>query len=63
MLGEVDHLAGAAVRAGRAHGLPMRLNARVVELTHEIEEGRREMTWENLRALEGPARDLLAAAT
>lgn len=60
--GEVHELAGAAVRVGRAHGLPMRLNARVVELTHEIEEGRREMSWDNLRALEAPTRDLLAAA-
>jgi len=60
--GEIDYVCGAAARIGRAHGLPMRLNGRITELIHEIEEGRRQRGWENLRELEPVARALLESA-
>ncbi len=60
--GEVDYVCGAVARVGRAHGLPMTLNARIAELIHEIEDGRRERGWGNLRALEPAAEAALLRA-
>lgn len=57
--GEVDYVCGAVARIGRAHGLPMTLNASITELIHEIEDGRRERGWANLRGLEPAARAVL----
>ena len=57
--GEVDYVCGAVARVGRAHGLPMTLNASITEMIHEIEDGRRERGWANLRGLEPAARAVL----
>ena len=61
--GEVDYVCGEVASVGRAHGLPMTLNARITELIHEIEEGRRERGWANLRALEPAAEAVLLRAS
>jgi 2-dehydropantoate 2-reductase len=53
---EVDSLNGELVRIGRRHGLDMTINARIVELIKDIEEGRRAMDWANARGLGQPAR-------
>lgn len=52
---ETDFLTGEVVRVGRKHGLPMPLNAEVTRMVKEIEEGRRAMSWDNLRSLEQAA--------
>lgn len=57
---EVDYLSGELVRIGRRHGLPMTLNGRVVDMIGEIETGAREMSWDNLHALVGPAYQYLS---
>jgi 2-dehydropantoate 2-reductase len=57
---EVEYLSGELVRMGRAHGLPMTVNAGVVSMVGEIERGERQMGWDNLRSLEQPARDVVA---
>jgi 2-dehydropantoate 2-reductase len=58
---EIDHLTGELVRIGRRHGLPMRVNAQIADTIADIERGRRQMDWANLRALAGPAHAYLAA--
>ncbi len=45
---EVDQQVGAVVDTASAHGLPAPLNARLVTLIHELEDGRRAMSWQNL---------------
>ncbi len=54
---ETEFLTGAVVRVGRSHGLAMTLNSRVTEMVKEIEEGKRPMSWENLRSLEKVANE------
>jgi 2-dehydropantoate 2-reductase len=49
---EVDPRVGELVRRGRARGLEMPLNAALLTMIHEIEEGKRAMVPENLRELE-----------
>ena len=48
---EVDEQVARVVATGRAEGIPVRLNAAVLDLVHEIEEGRRGMGWENLKEM------------
>jgi 2-dehydropantoate 2-reductase len=48
---EVDAQLGIVVRLGADVGVPTPLTARVVELIHEIENGARALTLENLDAL------------
>ncbi len=48
---EVDAQLGAVVGHGRAHDVPTPLNAALVTMIHEIEEGSRDLTPENLAAL------------
>jgi 2-dehydropantoate 2-reductase len=48
---EVDCQVGALVGEGARLGLDLPMNRRLVELIHEVEEGRRAMTWENLGKL------------
>jgi 2-dehydropantoate 2-reductase len=48
---EVDQHVGAVVDTARTHGISVPLNSRLVELIHALEEGHRQMTWENLTAL------------
>jgi 2-dehydropantoate 2-reductase len=49
---EVDPRIGDLVRRGQSRGLPMPLNAALQRMIHEIEDGKRAMTPENLRELE-----------
>lgn len=48
---EVDAHLGTVVEIGRRHGLSLPLNARLIELIHDIEEGRRSMDRANLAEL------------
>ncbi len=48
---EVDAQLGWVVRFGREHGLPTPITARLVELIHELEDGRRELSRANLDEL------------
>jgi 2-dehydropantoate 2-reductase len=56
---ETEFLTGAVARIGRKHGLPMTINSRVTEMVKEIEEGKRPMSWDNLRLLESAANERL----
>jgi 2-dehydropantoate 2-reductase len=49
---EVDLRVGELVRRGRTRGLPMPLNSAVWQMLHEIEDGKRAMSPENLRELD-----------
>jgi 2-dehydropantoate 2-reductase len=49
---EVDAQLGIVVRLGEESGVPTPLTARVVEMIHEIEEGRRELSSENLPSVQ-----------
>ncbi|HEX7021675.1 MAG TPA: 2-dehydropantoate 2-reductase [Trueperaceae bacterium] len=48
---EVDAQLGAVVRHGRAAGVPTPLVNQLIALTHEIEDGKRELSADNLHAL------------
>ncbi len=56
---ETEFLTGEVARIGRKHGLPMTINALVTQMVKEIEEGKRPMSWDNLRSLEKPANERL----
>jgi 2-dehydropantoate 2-reductase len=49
---EVDAQIGLAARIGAEHGLAMPLTRRVVEMIHDLEQGRRAMAWDNLQELD-----------
>lgn len=53
---EVNAQVGIIVAKGAARGIPTPLALRLVELIHDIEEGRRQMAWENLAILGAAAR-------
>ena len=55
---EVDLRVVDLVRRGRAAGVDMSLNEKLADLIHEIEEGRRVQSWENLTELGVLARAL-----
>src|SRR5437667_971 len=48
---EVDQQVGAVVETASSHRLPAPLNARLLALIHDIEDGRRAMPWQNLEEL------------
>lgn len=48
---EVDYLNGYIVERGQAAGVPTPLNARLVDLIHEIEDGKRKSTPDNIADL------------
>jgi len=48
---EVDQIVGAVVDTGTQHGVRVPLNQRLRVLIHELEEGRRRMSWDNLADL------------
>jgi 2-dehydropantoate 2-reductase len=48
---EVDVLIGGVVRKGEAIGLQCPMTQRLIQLIHEIEDGKRSMKWENLDEL------------
>jgi 2-dehydropantoate 2-reductase len=49
---EVDQHLGASAAAGGRHGLPMPLTHSVIGMIHDIEESRRQMSWQNIEELE-----------
>jgi 2-dehydropantoate 2-reductase len=49
---EIEQGLGEAVRRGEHHHLDLPLVRRTIQLVHEIEEGRRAMSWANLADLE-----------
>jgi 2-dehydropantoate 2-reductase len=49
---EVDQQIGLVAQIGAAHGLPMPLTHRLVAMIHELEDGRRHMSWANLDELD-----------
>jgi 2-dehydropantoate 2-reductase len=53
---EVDAQLGPVVRLGRDAGLAAPLTRELIRLIHEIEDGERSMTWENLEELQIRAR-------
>jgi len=55
---EVEAQLGPVAKAGAAKGIPTPLTLRLIELIHDIEEGRRPLDWKTLDALAGalPAR-------
>ncbi len=48
---EVDKQPGAVVAKGKQAGVPTPLNSRIVEMIHEIEDGKRQLCEENLLEL------------
>jgi 2-dehydropantoate 2-reductase len=48
---EVDAQLGPIVEEGAAKGIPTPLTRRLIELIHDIEDGRRPLAWETLDAL------------
>src|SRR5215469_224397 len=48
---EVDHQIGEVVAIGRARGIDLPLNVRLVEIIHDLEAGRRTMHPDNLAEL------------
>ncbi len=48
---EVDEQIAKVVATGEAEGVPTPINAAVLDVVHEIEEGSRGMAWENLREI------------
>ncbi len=48
---EVDQIVGAVIDTGTKHGVRVPLNQRLQALIHELEEGRRRMSWDNLADL------------
>jgi 2-dehydropantoate 2-reductase len=48
---EVDPQIGIIARLGREAGVPTPALTRLVELIHDIEDGRRPLAWDNMRAL------------
>lgn len=55
---EVDGQIALAARIGAGHGLPMPLTHALVEAIHDLEQGRRQMSWANLDALDSLRRSL-----
>ncbi len=49
---EVDQQIGLAAEIGGRHNLPMPLTRKVIEMIHDLEDGRREMSWANLEELD-----------
>jgi 2-dehydropantoate 2-reductase len=49
---EVDQQIGLVARVGRQHGLEMSLTTRLVDMIHELEDGRRQMSWNNVEELD-----------
>jgi 2-dehydropantoate 2-reductase len=53
---EVEPILGEMVRQGQTLGVDVRLNATLVRMIHEIEDGRRQMGWHNFDELDVLAR-------
>ena len=48
---EVDMQTAVIVETGRAQGIPTPVNAAVLDVIHEIEDGKRGMEWDNLEEI------------
>jgi 2-dehydropantoate 2-reductase len=48
---EVDQQVGAVVQIAAGHRIDAPLNRRLAELIHELEDGRRLMSWQNIEEL------------
>ena len=48
----MDQQIGLVARVGRQHGLEMSLTTRLVDMIHELEDGRRQMSWNNVEELD-----------
>jgi 2-dehydropantoate 2-reductase len=55
---EVDQQIGLVAEIGRSHGLEMRLTSALVGMIHDLEEGRRQMSWANVEELDRLRRDM-----
>jgi 2-dehydropantoate 2-reductase len=53
---EVEPILGEMVRRGQTLGVDVRLNAALVRMIHQIEDGERPMGWHNFNELEARAR-------
>ena len=49
---EMEYRLAEIVRLGQDIGFELPLNSRLVEIVREIEDGKREMSWDNLHELE-----------
>jgi 2-dehydropantoate 2-reductase len=49
---EVDQQIGLVAEIGRGHGLEMQLTTALVDMIHDLEDGRRQMSWANLEELD-----------
>ena len=56
---EVDEHLGVPVDIGRTHGLEMTLNEALVDLIHDLENGDRSMSWDNVAKLDVLRRRIL----
>jgi len=50
---ELEYVTGEIVRTGARHGVPTPLNTLIMQMFNGIEDGKREMHWENLEELRG----------
>jgi 2-dehydropantoate 2-reductase len=57
---EVDQQIGLVAEIGAAHGLPMPLTRALVDMIHDLEDGRRAMSWANLAELDALRRAVIA---
>lgn len=60
---EVDQQIGLVAEIGKSHGLEMRLTTALVEMIHDLEEGRRQMAWANVDDLDRLRAESTVAAT
>ncbi|HXT36433.1 MAG TPA: 2-dehydropantoate 2-reductase [Chloroflexota bacterium] len=54
---EVDDQLGLIVTLGAGHGMAMPLTQRLVTMIHDLEDGRRVMSWDNLEELDALRRE------
>ena len=54
---EVDQQIGLVAEIGRGHALEMRLTTALVGMIHDLEEGRRQMSWDNIEELDRLRKD------
>jgi 2-dehydropantoate 2-reductase len=58
---EVDQQIGLVAEVGKGHGLEMSLTTRLVDMIHDLEDGRRQMSWDNVEELDRVRRSNSAA--
>lgn len=49
---EVDQQIGLVAEVGKSHGLDMSLTTKLVDMIHDLEDGRRQMSCENVEELD-----------